>query len=390
LYCSSRESDGSLVIGDDGEEDADQSGKNSFIGILFARYLIPSQLYVYPIKSLRPTRLQEAILTRHGFPYDRCFMLLKVEGKDGENGRQLKNMHVVYYPEMSLFLTDMVLPSESQNGKIIVTYRPPPVSEGKEGKRLEVPLQPDIEGLEPMDIMMHQSPTKGYNMGSTYNDWFSECFGYPVILAYLGQNRRRVLGSVSPHSQNGGGAGWLSSVTGNVLGWGEKKEDEEIITFADCAAYLVVSETSLHNVTARLDGLEMDVTKFRPNIVVSGAETAFEEDFWGELTIGDKNSQAKVLLTSNCVRCRSLDVDYETGKHGTGEVGTVFKKLAKDRRVDQGAKYSPVFGRYGFLKDQDEVLICVGNPANVSKRLAERTTFGEYTSSIFSSIKSDE
>ncbi|KAL1967821.1 hypothetical protein VTN77DRAFT_2510 [Rasamsonia byssochlamydoides] len=340
-----------------------------------------SQLYVYPIKSLRPTKLQEALVTRHGFPYDRCFMLLKIE-KDDKNGRTLKNMHVPHYPEMSLFLTDLVLPSdsESRDGKIIVTYRPPPVSEAKESRTLEVPLQPDVEGLEQLDITLHQSPTKGYNMGSTYNDWFSECFGYPVILAYVGNNRRRVLGSMSPNLQNGGGGGWLSSIAGSIpyLGCGEKKEDEGILTFADCAAYLVVSETSVQNVSARLpDGVEMDVTKFRPNIVVSGAETAFDEDFWGELTIGDDDSSSKVkiLLTSNCVRCRSIDVDYETGKHGTGEAGQVFKKLVKDRRVDKGAKWSPVFGRYGFLKDQKEVLIRVGDPVEVSKRLAERTTF---------------
>lgn len=48
----------------------------------------------------------------------------------------LRNMHVPHFPQMSLFLTDIVLPSddEQQEKKIIVTYQEPPVSENKPGE----------------------------------------------------------------------------------------------------------------------------------------------------------------------------------------------------------------------------------------------------------------
>ncbi|KAJ9198017.1 hypothetical protein DTO166G4_9157 [Paecilomyces variotii] len=340
-----------------------------------------SQLYVYPVKSLRPASMTEAAITRSGFEYDRCFMLLKV---NDENTGDFENMHVSYYAELTLFLTDLVLPSEEGNdsGRIRVTYQSPVSSDSSQGRKtLEIPLEPDIQGLRELDIVMHESPTKGYDMGHEYNDWFSECLGYRVILAYLGQNRRSVLGSLSPKAaarkqQNAnGGGGWLSMVMNSVPLLGGNGGDEGQITFADCAAFLVVSETSLHNVSARMaEGEEVDIIKFRPNIVVSGSEEAFEEDFWGELTVGDE--KVKLLLTANCTRCQSLNIDYTTGKFGTGESGKVLKKLMKDRRVDKGVKYSPVFGRYGFPDQASNgMTLRVGDEVEVSKRLTERTTF---------------
>lgn len=50
----------------------------------------------------------------------------------------------------------------------------------------------------------------------------------------------------------------------------------------------------------------------------------------------------------------------------------------KDRRVDKGMKYSPIFGRYGFLRGSAEAsrTINVGDEAVVSKVNEERTTLG--------------
>ncbi|OKL60458.1 hypothetical protein UA08_04423 [Talaromyces atroroseus] len=333
-----------------------------------------SEIYVYPIKSLQPTRLTEATITRHGILYDRCFMLLKVV--DDAPNNWLKNMHVPEFPQMSLFLTELVL-SEEKNGKIIVTYQEPPVSSCRNPRTLEIPLQPGLDGLEEISITMHQSPIVGYNMGSKYSDWFSDCFGFRVVLAYTGQNRRRVLGSMNPNIRR---EGWLSTLTTYVprLGPGHGKDEKEegILTFADCAAYMVVNDMSVKQVASRFPeghgGVE--VTRFRPNLVVGGAESAWEEDFWAELSLGGGDVQ--LVLTSNCVRCRSLDVDFDTGGFHKTDDGMVYKKLNKDRRVDKGAKYSPVFGRYGFLKGDVVVAkIRVGDAVRVDKTATERTTF---------------
>jgi hypothetical protein len=78
-----------------------------------------------------------------------------------------------------------------------------------------------------------------------------------------------------------------------------------------------------------------------------------------------------------CGRCTSLNVDYSTGRTAKGERGTVLKKLMSDRRVDTGSKYSPVFGRYGFLTNNPggDTIISIGDSVEVTKRSAERTVW---------------
>lgn len=407
-------------------------------------------MYIYPIKGLRPTQLREATLTRHGFPYDRRFMILKInQSPDGtrsepeSESQSLQKMQVSSHPEMTLFFTEMVLPeNQSQGGgKIIVTYRPRGTHDNdSEGvKKLEIPLQPDVSGLKEVEINLHNSPTTAYDMGPEFDDWFSACFGYRVVLVYLGGYSRAVLGSLAPGKSplhgvpratgTATGTGiWKEFLCGPVaavagvaftfyllnaygyagLGYGHllmttlvsvafwawqsrrdiyaslrlaKGGKEERITFSDHAAYLVVSETSLQNVSDRLKDGDMDITKFRPNIVLSGAETPFEEDFWAVLRIGSKEEkrQARLLLTANCGRCQSINVDFSTGKFGTGESGTVLKKLMGDRRVDRGSKWSPIFGRYGFLDRASGlggVGVRVGDEVIVERRADSRTVFG--------------
>jgi glycine hydroxymethyltransferase len=365
-------------------------------------------------------------------------MLLKVE--PSEDGKTvLKNMHVPEYPEMSLFETAIEPPQTgSDTGKLTVTYTPP--EEAKhESRTLEIPLRmtsQEVNSMKTLTVTMHQSPTTGYDMGPEYNEWFSACFGYPVVLAYLGSNSRGILGTLAPRKRNKesileiwwrevcdprgkegiligllavyviGSMLWkgydivrqgmtpdtwsmktylntfAAVVTLSALHWMTLRRHEDRIGFADCAPFLVISETSVDNVSARLpEGEEMDQTKFRPNIVVSGAENAFEEDFWTELAVGRKG--AKLLLTGNCVRCQSLNVDYGTGKMGTGESGSVLKKLMKDRRVDQGARFSPVFGRYSFLdRGASGERIRVGDEVVIAKRGKEHTVTGEYCSCL--------
>jgi uncharacterized protein YcbX len=156
------------------------------------------------------------------------------------------------------------------------------------------------------------------------------------------------------------------------------EEDEDNIAFNDGAPYLVISEASVADVTNRLpDGVEMDHTKFRGNIVLKGSNLAFEEDFWGELTFSGDGDDARIVLTGNCGRCKSLNVDYNTGDAGKGPDGQVLKLLQKDRRVDPGMKYSPIFGRYGFtLRGDEGKVLRVGDQVAV-KRNQEGTVFCE-------------
>ena len=296
----------------------------------------------------------------------------------------LENMTVTYYPELALFLQNI----NEASGTFSVTYNPP----DEDTKSLEIALEPELGCLERVDVSLHQSPAKAYKMEQRVNAWFSTCFGYDVMLVYLGPNRRPVLGNLSPNvaqTQPAGFTSWLASATPSLPDiMGTKKKEEDGITFADLAAYLVVTEESLQNVSSRFsDGTEMDVTKFRPNIVLSGSKEAFEEDYWGGITINSSLGPTEIVLTQNCARCVSINIDYSTGKAATGEAGNVLKKLMKDRRVDKGNKWSPIFGRYGFLKptkEGDGREIAVGCEVYVSKVNAERTTFGKWSPRLVS------
>jgi uncharacterized protein YcbX len=276
---------------------------------------------------------------------------------------EYKNLTVGHNPEMTQFLQEM------DNGIITVKYLA--YGDVEKQRTIEIPLTPDPEKLEPFEVKMHGSPTAAFKMQEKYNTWFSECFGYEVVLAYLGDNKRGVLfQDMQPLEPDPltrfieAKVPFASGYVRRIMGLHQKEQWK--ITFADCAPYLVCSETSLEDVSSRLpEGEEMDMTKFRPNIVIKGAFEPYQEDFWGRLKI---NNKAEMILAHNCVRCKSINVDYATGKDGTGPSGEVLKRLQKDRRIDIGAKWSPVFGRYSFWDPKyKSQTVRVGDRVNVPK-----------------------
>ncbi|KEF61987.1 uncharacterized protein A1O9_03559 [Exophiala aquamarina CBS 119918] len=357
-------------------------------------------IYTYPIKSVRGISLPSFSAMYTGFPHDRQFMLYSV-AKD-------KNMHIAEFTEMCLFTTAFADdPSSASPSKVIVTYTKDHAFDKPDqmvkDDPLEIDLAPDTQGLDTFEVTMHSSPTTCHDMGAKYNDWFSERFGHQVKLLYIGENRRKILGNMPPSvagkqrdelNQTAGtarsGGSWLSSiasatssVVGTLLGTQQYDGEDHGLSFADVAPYLVISTKSWEDAQRRLpEGEVMDISKFRPNIIVQGAKDEYEEDYWAELQIGDQDPGAKFVLTQNCARCNSLNVDYNTGKVAESEAGKILKKLSSDRRVDPGAKWSPVFGRYGFLakvpEGKNAAEVKVGDQVRVVRRNDTRTHFGIY------------
>ena len=333
------------------------------------------------MKSLRGISLSEVDATSHGFPYDRRFMFFK--GSREEQIKESARMTVTYFSQMVLYQPNL-LPLEDRDGQVAmtITYSPP----GAKARISKyIPLMPDITELEEREVSLHRSPTKAFIMQDELNAWFSECFGFDVMLVYLGPNLRPVLGNLSPNVTLQQGRSWLSGISATVLSLYSSKEAEGL-TFTDVAPYLIVTEESLHEVSSRLpEGQDMDITKFRPNIVLSGADAPYDEDYWGGLNFSNPKTlevlnKVDFILTANCARCVSINIDYSTGEPGKGEDGSILKKMMKDRRVDRGTKYSPIFGRYAFLQDASvrvKSRIRVGDEVTVSKRNVERTTFGK-------------
>lgn len=309
-------------------------------------------------------------------------------------------MHVAHIAEMCLFTTAFDNHAEGTLPvRLIVSYSKDHTFNKPEQKvgpePLEVDLDPDTYSLDEISITMHSSACVGYDMGEECNKWFSDRFGYEVKLLYIGKNKRKILGNLPPNvagpqrdeairNKSNGTRSWHGSFTTSaswLIRWvtsyhGDYDGVDDGIAFSDVAPYMVVSSKSCEDATGRLaSGELMDITKFRPNLVVEGAADAYEEDFWAELQIGDNG--IKMILTQSCARCTSINVDYVTGKAGVGETGKILKKLQSDRRVDLGAKWSPVFGRFGFLarvaQDRELPEIKVGDQVKVARRNTDRT-----------------
>jgi uncharacterized protein YcbX len=300
-------------------------------------------------------------------------MLLKV--KDEGSSPRLENMHITLFPSMALFHTSI------QGSVLHVKYRSPGSSLDSDLPTIEIPLEPaTFSSLKKVQVNMHNSPTAAYDMGAKFNDWFSKYFGFKVILAYSGSNRRLVLGNLpgkpayeSPLTQSP-----IAQVISKLPAIGSliNDQDDEKIAFNDCAPYLIITEKSCADVSSRLPPeAPMDITKFRANVVLSGSPSAYDEDYWGGLSFGDDK---EVILTGNCGRCVSLNVDHEKGIAPPKGEG-VLKLMMGDRRVDPGMKYSPIFGRYGFVRKSSEgKVLRVGDEVRVSKRNEERTRFCEF------------
>ncbi|KAJ4287451.1 hypothetical protein N0V88_007637 [Collariella sp. IMI 366227] len=339
-------------------------------------------LYVYPIKGIRGIKLDTAQIGPQGISHDRRFMLWEVKPTG-----QLGKVQVDSHPKCALFEQQIV--SGSRDGESLITVRYLGNEETKaDDEFLRLPLEPDFSSLEKTTVNLHTSPTAAYRMGDACDAWFSQRFGVPVILVYLGDGRRGIVGkTLLPKSareqQQQPQRGWMASLTSYVTGsCTPDKNSEPWITFADVAALLVTSEASLRDVQERLlGGLPVPMYKFRPNIVVDGeGEDSWAEDLWAELTIShdggqeEGSQQHKLEVMGNCVRCVSLNVDYETGKPAEGEMGNVLKRLMKDRRVDTGSKWSPVFGRYA-VPIGESFTASVGDEVEVTRRNTERTVW---------------
>lgn len=313
-----------------------------------------TQIHIYPVKSLRGISLPSATLCAQGLAYDRRYILLKPD----ENGTY-SNMFVGIQPEMALFHCKLSSPST-----FTVEYHTPtpPIAPptASQDTTIEIPLEPNCAPLQKINIELHTDPSYPvHRMPDKSNTWFTECFGYEVVLAYLGDG----LGVKKDDEK---AQHWLSAIKPII------PTQLNAVNFSDGAALLVTSEASVADLHPRLpDGEEAVLEKFRPNIVVDGEGGAWDEDFWGELTILPLG--VRIVLTSNCARCTSINVDLDKGRMGEGESGKLLKKLMRDRRIDKGNKWTPIFGRYGFPTQRGEIK--VGDQVLVSKRNEEHTVW---------------
>jgi len=294
------------------------------------------QLYIYPIKSLLPIPLTSATLGKHGFKYDREFLLIRLLPDD-------KFEHLTIKTVGKLCLLQPTLDPSGESFTVHHVKNPSNISPS-------IPLPPPesfLSTTKVYPIQIFDGAGTGHDMGDEYADFFSTALGETNLrFVYIGVSRA-VHPALTPpnHPQS--------------------------TAFADAAPLLLTTTASLNEVSGRLgEGEEMDITKFRPNIHISvpASTEPYDEEMWAEVEIGG----LLMDCTFNTPRCQSLNVDYETGDYKTGEKMVLKKIMTKDRRVNPMFKFKGCFGRYACCRELGAT-VRIGDAVVVRKWKKERT-----------------
>jgi uncharacterized protein len=249
-----------------------------------------SGLYIYPVKSLRGCALRAAAVDDLGLVDDRRFMVVDHDGR---------------------FLTQRTLPRMA----LIATALSP------EALTLSADAAGDITVPRPADAhapLRNVSVWKSEGLlaedcGDPAAAWLSDFLAVPCRLVRIGEKFIRPI--LKP----------------DVAGPGD------FVSFADAFPFLAVSEASLAELNGRLAarGEEaVPMNRFRPNLVIAGAEP-FAEDRWPRFRIGAVTFHAG----GPCTRCVVTTTNQETAvrrKEPLRTLATYRRNAADPSDVDFG------------------------------------------------------
>ena len=212
-------------------------------------------LNVFPIKSCRACGVQEVTFGSSGTVGDRNFMI--VDASSSRNVSQKQNPNLV-----------SVCPRIVSEGGVQVLS----VSSSRVDGDLRV--VPSSEGIA-KEVIVCGDRIAAYDQGDEAAAWFTEVMGQSVRFVYLGAEA----------------ASGLSRIATNVPSSLKDKFPPLKIGLANSAPVSLASVQSLADVNKRLleeaNGCEVPLDRFRMNIEVDGCSSAFEEDDWQLIRIGD-------------------------------------------------------------------------------------------------------
>lgn len=102
---------------------------------------------------------------------------------------------------------------------------------------------------------------------------------------------------------------------------------EDQVGFADGFPFLLISQASLDELNGRLPS-PVPMTRFRPNLVVSGCE-AFAEDSWKRIRIGELSFR----VVKPCSRCIIPTIDPLSGERAAEPLRTLSSYRRRDNKV---------------------------------------------------------
>jgi uncharacterized protein YcbX len=272
------------------------------------------QLWIYPVKSCGAMAMPEAELTEAGLAWDRAWMVVDAEG-EFVTQREL--------PRMALITPAFKM------GQLML--RAPGM----------LALHLALDAAEwPVKVRVWDDEVPAYDMGDLAAQWFSDFLG-PDAPANL---KRLRLVRFDPEVRR------LSS-----LKWTGGRE--ATTQFADGFAMLVTSTASLAELNERLakaGHLPVDMTRFRPNIVLGGLE-AHDEDRLGPMQIVTETGVARIETVKPCSRCPIPNIDPATAESSPA-VGDTLQTYRQDQRLNGAI----TFGMNAIVLEGDGLILRVG------------------------------
>jgi uncharacterized protein len=265
-----------------------------------------SSLHRYPIKSCRGESVTDAVVEPWGLGGDRRWMVVDDAGS-GITAREV-NALVLLQPELTA--TGLVLRAPGRDP--IEVARPDPA--------VQVPVN------------LWSSHLTAAPTDHEVSRWLREVLGVGVRLVWLDDPTRRATDPTY-------------------------SDPADRVSFADGYPLLLATEESLaalndEVLAAAPHGREpLAMSRFRPNLVVTGAP-AWVEDDWRRVRVGE----AVFRAVKGCARCVITTIDPETAERGKEPTAT----LARVRRWGSG-----VFFGINLVPDTPGATVRVGDEVEV-------------------------
>jgi len=281
-----------------------------------------SQLLLYPVKSLGAISVSEAVVETRGFRHDRRFMLVQpVTDENGLAGGLMMTQRE--HTEMALI--DVAF---GDTDTIRIWHRSTP-DDG-----LTVPLTPARTGEALVVSVWDSADFVAQTVSEEADTWFSRVLQTSCRLVFMPDFTERAI--TSRYRQP------------------DDQSPAPVVSFADGFPYLTASLESLAELNRRLDE-PVEMNRFRPNIVIDGANGPHDEDTWAHFRV----SELDFYSAKPCVRCVMTTIDPQTAQKGKEPL----KTLATYRRVDSKI----LFGQN--VMAGGEGVVRVGDAIEVLKRM---------------------
>ncbi|KAL1337895.1 hypothetical protein HN51_032585 [Arachis hypogaea] len=252
---------------------------------------------IYPIKSCGGFCSRSWPLSKNGLKHDREWILMSL------NGEILTQKKV---PEMCFISTFIDL---SQG---ILFVESPHCKE-----RLQIKLESGVNHGAMEELELYGQRYKVYNYSKETNVWFSEAIGKPCTLFRYSSTEHDFM-------------------LNKTKGVATCRDTKSTLNFPNEAQFLLVSEESVSDLNRRLcsdvqkdicvTAMQVDASRFRPNLVVSGGRP-YGEDGWRTIRIG--NTYFRSL--GGCNRCQMINFSQNAGE--VQKSNEPFATLASYRRV---------------------------------------------------------